>query len=130
MLTPKEFRTGLKRLQYKDIVQWSVRMVRRLFNECDKNKDGLLSIKEFTLYILDKTVDTTKFVPKSLENPDLMGKSSGRMNKSNEYGDKLNLSDDEDDEIFNKSRTPSTDHQLLKKVWLKVCLFSLFLLCF
>jgi hypothetical protein len=51
-LTTKEFKRGLRMLHYKKAGDWNLRMVRRLFDICDDNKDGLLSIKEFGTYIL------------------------------------------------------------------------------
>lgn len=120
MLTPKEFKTALKRLQYKSVKAWNIRMVRRLFDECDKNRDGLLSIKEFTAYV--HGVETSEAQaraesamkaarPNSLRGAgdDMSGKGKGTSDN------KLNLSDDEDDEVFRKNKV-LTDHQLLRKV--------------
>eukprot|EP01032_Pedospumella_encystans_P016863 gene16863-19219_t len=120
MLTPKEFKTALKRLQYKSVKAWNIRMVRRLFDECDKNRDGLLSIKEFTAYV--HGVETSEAQaraesamkaarPNSLRGA---GDETGGKGKGNS-DNKLNLSDDEDDEVFRKNKV-LTDHQLLRKV--------------
>lgn len=132
MLTPREFKLGLKRLHYKDYKAWTMPMVRRLFDECDKNKDGLLSIKEFNLYILDKVND------KKAGGPGDGGKggksdsgNASRNDSKNDTngGNKLDLSDEEgeDDEVFRKHRT-LTDHELMQKVsesdWV-FCVFEL-----
>lgn len=118
MLTPKEFRKGLKQLQYKEVAKWNIRMVKRLFDECDKNKDGLLSIKEFGLYVLDRSSDDLKRSVVRDSNQDLsLTVSDGNRDRSglNTSMDKLNLSDDEDDEVFRK-RHALTDHELIRKV--------------
>lgn len=121
MLTPKEFKTALKRLQYKSARAWNVRMVRRLFDECDKNRDGLLSIKEFSAYV--QGVETSEAQARAESSalkaarPGSMrglGDEAGHKGKGNN-DNKLNLSDDEDDEVFRKNKV-LTDHQLLRKV--------------
>lgn len=138
MITPREFRIGLLRLQYKDFAAWTNRMVRRLFDECDRNKDGLLSINEFSLYILDRNPHIQASQPPSAATTGYLSRSQSRgFNRSEEmqeilrdhpntagaggrYGNKnqLDLSDHEDgedDEFFRRHRTLN-DHQLLKKV--------------
>ncbi len=112
MLTPKEFRRGLKQLQYKEIAHWNIRMVKRLFDECDKNKDGLLSIKEFGLYVLDRTITDLKKPSTDPKDTSAPPKDKSGLNTSI---DKLNISDDEDDEVFRK-RHALTDHELIRKV--------------
>ena len=116
MLTAKEFKIGLKRLQYKSIKEWSLRLVRRLFDECDKNKDGLLSIKEFTNYVQDiesEAVDKAK-KPSTAS----VTSSSSKANKSGDSGKdntKWDVSDEEEDGFIKKNRA-LTDHQLMRKV--------------
>lgn len=133
MLTPKEFRIGLLRLQYKDFKSWTNRLVKRLFDECDRNRDGLLSIQEFSRYILDQqtplTVQTglstsgkSGYLNRSrefrhseeLEDALREGKKNGRLAAGRSS---LDLSDkeDEDDEFFRRPRSLN-DHQLLKKI--------------
>lgn len=119
MLSPKEFRVALQRLQYKDAKLWSTRMVQRLFDECDRNRDGSLSIKEFTNYMLDREPESaTARIAKGgqmqlIEDKDRSGMRNSRSGKLS--ADKLNLSDDEDDEVFSKQRR-LTDHELMRKV--------------
>jgi Ca2+-binding EF-hand superfamily protein len=127
MITPKEFKIGLKKLQYKDYKAWNMLMVRRLFDECDKNKDGLLSIKEFLVYILDRQpADARGLRDSSNKNNNNNSSSNGGPLRSSdkqdrlrdlddERNDPLQLSDDEQDEIFRKKRT-LTDHELFRKV--------------
>jgi Ca2+-binding EF-hand superfamily protein len=128
MITPKEFKIGLKRLHYKDYKAWNMLMVRRLFDECDKNKDGLLSIKEFVVYILDRQLSDARKPSTntgrersesggggssgklSIRNPDRLGAGGDE-----EENDALNLSDDENDEVFRKKRA-LTDHELIRKI--------------
>jgi len=129
MLTPKEFKTALKRLQYKSVKAWNIRMVRRLFDECDKNRDGLLSIKEFSAYV--QGVETSEAQARAesamkAARPNSMrgaGEEMGGKGKGNSEN-KLNLSDDEDDEVFRKNKV-LTDHQLLRKVTICTCFLSL-----
>lgn len=111
MLTAKEFKTGLRRLQYKNIKAWNLRMVRRLFDECDRNRDGLLSIKEFTNYVQD--IESPAQV--ALADRAKAGKAEPKSTSKASAENKLNLSDDEDDEVFRKNKV-LTDHQLLRKV--------------
>ena len=44
-LTMREFIMGLRGLQYKEAKKWTMRMVKRLFELCDRDKNGLLSIQ-------------------------------------------------------------------------------------
>jgi Ca2+-binding EF-hand superfamily protein len=116
MLTVKEFKSGLKKLHYKSVKAWNLRMVRRLFDECDKNRDGLLSIKEFSNYVQDADAPERLALAdkaKSLkQNPASEGRfTPGKGSKEN----KLALSDDEEDEVFHRNKV-LTDHQLLRKV--------------
>jgi hypothetical protein len=82
-------------------------MIRKLFETCDANNDGLLSMKEFNSYILD--VDPKTIISHSKKNE---SKSEFSDNLS------LNISDDEDDMIFRKKTL--TDHELFKKVYLSL----------
>eukprot|EP01036_Dinobryon_divergens_P023156 gene23156-31475_t len=52
MLTPKEFRIGLRALKFNQEKEWNIRMIRRFFDLCDRNKDGLLSVAYFNNYVL------------------------------------------------------------------------------
>lgn len=110
MLTTKEFKMGLKRLKFKSTKHWNIRMVRRLFDECDKNRDGLLSIREFSNYVQEKdSIERIRLYESSNQS------KRETLSTVNNTKNSLNLSDDEDDEIFRKnSRT--TDHQLMRKV--------------
>jgi len=110
MITPLEFKLGLKRLHYKDFKLWTITMIKNLFHACDKNDDGLLSVTEFMEYILDKNPATltkeqaqmaTGSVKLSVTNPERF----------------LHQSDDEDDnnEYFQR-KSSSTDFQLMQKV--------------
>jgi len=109
MLTPKEFKTGLKRLHYKKVKDWNLRMVRRLFAHCDRNRDGLLSIKEFSNFVNDidssqALVDTAKRTQRTAD-----------LVKGGDAANKLNLSDNDEDDVFRRARK-LTDHQLMRKV--------------
>ena len=126
MLTAKEFKTGLRRLQYKQLKAWNLRMVRRLFDECDQNRDGLLSIREFSNYVLEidsaeriQLAEKSKQLKQSQQQQDsgnrFFQSRTGLSGSTSE--NKLQLSDDEDDEVFRKNKV-LTDHQLLKKVGL------------
>lgn len=125
MLTPKEFKIALKRLHYKSVKFWNIRMVRRLFDECDKNRDGLLSVREFSNYVQDiESPEAGKLAEavakqKKLAYGDTAGAGggggAGTPGRKGGKADQLNLSDDEDDEVFRKSKV-LTDHQLLRKV--------------
>jgi Ca2+-binding EF-hand superfamily protein len=57
-LTRQEFKVSLKRLHFKDEKLWSIRMVRRLFDDLDRDRDGLLSVREFSAMIQDKEFTT------------------------------------------------------------------------
>jgi Ca2+-binding EF-hand superfamily protein len=47
-ITVKEFKAGLRRMRCQNEKKWTFRMIRRFFDDCDKNGDGLLSLKEFS----------------------------------------------------------------------------------
>eukprot|EP00981_Chlorochromonas_danica_P008825 scaffold2312_cov165-Ochromonas_danica.AAC.65 len=118
MLSPKEFRVALKRLHYKNVKAWTQRMIRRLFDECDRNRDGLLSIKEFSNYILDREPDNSRKTNAVSKPNTTSSKLADRGSESQKKGaetDRLNLSDDEDDEVFSRRRR-LTDHELMRKV--------------
>jgi hypothetical protein len=120
MLTVREFQNGLRRLHYVHIKSWNLRMVRRLFDECDKNQDGLLSIKEFTNYVQDISSEEMRNLEARNAASAAKGRSSSSLvgYKGTDQGmseNKLNLSDDEEDEVFRKNRV-LTDHQLMRKV--------------
>lgn len=139
MLTPKEFRVGLLRLQFKDFKLWTNRMVKRLFDNCDRNRDGLLSIQEFSLYILEKKplsivagagdvpsssggkqghLNRSRKLPRSEHREDAWRDGRSSDNRLSEVGrSSLYLSDqeDEDDEFFMRPRTLN-EHQLMKKI--------------
>lgn len=129
MLTMKEFKIGLKKLHYKEEKAWTMRIIRRLFDECDKNRDGLLSIKEFNSYILDNEGPSRYEIARGITQHDdrpafLKNDEHRRQIKSQE--DKLNLSDDEEDEVFRKHRV-LTDHELIRKVGINfifICMLS------
>lgn len=101
LLTTREFKHGLRRLHFKSVKSWALRLVRRLFDQVDKNKDGLLSIKEFTRFILDRE-------------PNPLQVAIAKEEKTGEH-DKLGLSDDDEDDVFRRSRV-LTEHQLMRKV--------------
>jgi Ca2+-binding EF-hand superfamily protein len=139
MLTPKEFRVGLLRLQFKDFKLWTNRMVKRLFDECDRNRDGFLSIQEFSLYILEKRslnivtgvggtgasssgkqgyLSRSREFSRSEHLEDVL--RDGRSSSSRLSGagrSSLDLSDpeNEDDEFFRRPRSIN-EHQLTKKI--------------
>ena len=50
-VTVREFKAGLRRLRCRDEKRWTLRMIRKLFDEADKNADGLLSMKELSVLI-------------------------------------------------------------------------------
>eukprot|EP01038_Epipyxis_sp_PR26KG_P005601 gene5601-7730_t len=108
MLTRREFKVGLRKLHFKDEKLWSMRMIGRLFDECDQNRDGLLSIKEFGEYILGKANLQLTVSNQNDSKTNEGGKGKGSKGS-------LDLSDDEQDEIFKKSRS-LTDMELIRKV--------------
>lgn len=52
-LTVLEFKNALKRLKLNNVKKWNNRMIRRLFEDCDKNRDGRLNLSEFFQFIRD-----------------------------------------------------------------------------
>ena len=51
-LTVFEFKLVLKRMRLKCERNWTPRMIRKLFNEIGKSKDGLLNIEDFGVYVM------------------------------------------------------------------------------
>ena len=104
-LTVQEFKVALKRLHFKDEKQWSLKMIRRLFEDLDTDRDGLLSVEEFCFMINDN------------DNTQLSGEKNKENNprKNEKYTGKSNLSDDEDDAIFSKQKNGS-DIDLFRKI--------------
>ena len=49
----REFKNGLRRLRVSNERAWSLKLIRKLFDECDSNADGLLDLKEFSVMIND-----------------------------------------------------------------------------
>ncbi|CAM9310797.1 unnamed protein product, partial [Ectocarpus fasciculatus] len=52
-LTVLEFKNALRRLKLSNVKKWNNRMIRRLFEDCDRNKDGRLDLSEFFQFIRD-----------------------------------------------------------------------------
>lgn len=98
-ISVKEFKIGLRRLKIKNEKKWTFRLIRRLFDDCDKNGDGLISLREFTSMI--------KIWKSGSESQPEKSTSS---TKKNNDGD-----DDEDDSLFRKERL-IYDSELFKKV--------------
>lgn len=48
-----EFKNALRRLKLSNVKKWNNRMIRRLFEDCDRNKDGRLDLSEFFQFIRD-----------------------------------------------------------------------------
>jgi EF-hand domain pair len=95
-LSPQEFKVALKRLHFKDERKWTLKMIKRLFDDIDSDKDGLLSVTEFSAMIQD------------LETPTHTEIVVARH-------DHVSDDDDEDDAVFTRQRVGS-DTDLLKKV--------------
>jgi Ca2+-binding EF-hand superfamily protein len=103
----QEFRTALKRLHYKEARQWTRRMARRLFDEHDRDRDGLLSLREFSRMITDDSGDDDSHAR--------VGDAAGAKGDSHQKHGKHDLSDEEEDGLFAKQRG-STDMELFRKV--------------
>jgi hypothetical protein len=112
MLTMKEFKIALKGLQYKQEKEWNLRMIRRLFDLCDRNRDGFLSIQEFNNYILEQQLpDNYKFVKVET---DAKGDDEGHLT--------VNFSDNEEkgeDQfgVGGRRAKALTDDEIMKKVY-------------
>ena len=52
-ITINEFKIGLKKLKYSHEKEWNKKMIKRLFNEIDKDKSGIIEIKELIDFIND-----------------------------------------------------------------------------
>ena len=102
-LTIQEFKVALKRLHFKDEKLWTIKMIRKLFEDLDSDRDGLLSVSEFSAMIQDTGTDTDI----DRKNKDAMEHSDIKATTS--------LSDDEDDVVFSKQRIGS-DADLFRKV--------------
>lgn len=101
-LTVQEFKVALKRLHFKDEKQWTLKMVRRLFEDLDSDHDGHLSVSEFSAMIQD------------IDFKDATDQESSEMKRTTTN----TLSDDEDeddDAVFSKRRVGS-DSDLFRKV--------------
>lgn len=94
-ITVQEFKVGLKRLRVSDEKKWTLQMIRKLFDECDENRDGLLDLMELSSLIRTGSVS-----------------SGGKPTKEEAV---FLEPDDDDDEIFRKQRVLS-DHELFRKV--------------
>lgn len=92
-LSVAEFKIALKRIRLRCEKEWTSRMIRRLFDEFDQNRDGLLDTEEFMLFI-------------NSESHDHGGKK--------DFAQPLDEPDD-DDGIF-KGRRVISDHELFRKV--------------
>ena len=95
-LSPQEFKVALKRLHFKDEKKWTLKMIKRLFDDMDSDRDGLLSVTEFSAMIQD------------LETPTHTEIVVARH-------DHVSDDDEEDDAVFTRQRVGS-DTDLLKKV--------------
>lgn len=102
-ISVKEFKIGLRRLKCKNEKRWTFRLIRRLFDDCDKNGDGLISLREFTSMIKIWKAGTQ---PQEVEVCEVESDSEG------------------DDTIFRKERI-IYDNELFKKVLLYIQLVIL-----
>jgi len=116
MMTMKEFKLGLRGLHYKQEKEWTLRMIRRLFDLCDKNRDGLLSISEFNDYILEqKLPDNYRFVKKVVEE-----KEEEKLTLSfsdNEMAEDEDLFGNNNDDNNRRRKKILSDDELMKKVY-------------
>ena len=94
-VTVREFKAGLRRLRCRDEKRWTLRMIRKLFDDCDKNGDGLMSMKEFSRLIYS---DSAPDAPQD----DVLAEDSDDDN-------------DEADGIFRKEKK-IYDNELFRKV--------------
>jgi Ca2+-binding EF-hand superfamily protein len=94
-ISVKEFKVGLRRLKCKNEKRWTFRLIRRLFDDCDKNGDGLISLREFTSMIK-------------------VWKSGAKLSDDVEIS-RPDSGDEGDEDIFHKERVIH-DSELFKKV--------------
>ena len=97
-LSVAEFKMALKRVKLRCEREWNSRMIRRLFDEFDKNRDGLLDTEEFMMFINSASHESH-------------GKE-GDKDKSKPGDDDF---EDDEDHIF-KGRKVMSEHELFKKV--------------
>jgi Ca2+-binding EF-hand superfamily protein len=98
-ISMQEFKIGLKKLKHRNEKDWNMKMVRRLFEELDKNHDNSISVKELTSFLREG--DTT--------NSSVVNSNYDQANEEASY------QDDEDDLLFVKQRILS-DSELMAKV--------------
>ena len=97
-LSPQEFKVALKRLHFKDEKKWTLKMIKRLFDDIDTDKDGLLSVTEFSSMIQDF---------ESPRHTEIIVKEDNHHHLSDE--------EEEEDAVFTRQRVVS-DTDLLRKV--------------
>lgn len=103
-LSPQEFKVALKRLHFKDEKKWTLKMIKRLFDDVDTDKDGLLSVSEFSAMIQDFDAPTHTEI----------------IVKKDDHRHHLSDDEEEEDAVFTRQRVVS-DTDLLRKV-LSYCL--------
>lgn len=97
-LTVLEFKNALRRLKLNNVKKWNNRMIRRLFEDCDKNKDGRLDLSEFFQFIRD-------------------GMSAGGSTKGDMFAPEKVLLGDEDFEGKSfRAQKVISDNELYRKV--------------
>ena len=78
-LTVLEFKNALRRLKLANVRKWNNRMVRRLFDDCDKNKDGRLDLSEFFAFIRDGIQYGAGDRKNDVKNNDFLGDDDAAM---------------------------------------------------
>jgi len=106
-LSVAEFKMALKRVRLRCEKDWNSRMIRRLFDEFDKNRDGLLDTEEFMMFISASEHDHN--------NHDKNSKDA-----------KPNEDFEEDEDHIFKGRKIMSEHDLFKKVLLLLLLLLLY----
>ena len=106
-LTILEFKSGLKRLKVNNLKKWNNRQIRKLFDECDRNKDGRLDITEFFNFIRAGLAPGTKL--------DLSEGAAPNQGKRGSASALLLDGDEDEDRLFNAQRKV-TDSELFRKV--------------
>jgi Ca2+-binding EF-hand superfamily protein len=99
-ITVDEFRKGLKLLKYKGLRDWTQQMAWRFFEDIDCNSDGLLSLVEFSAFVRSSGQSSG---PRSLKK----SKMSARVEEE---------VDDDEDDLFIKTRMDVSDDKLFGKI--------------
>lgn len=114
-VTMQELKSGMKKIKLKGEKFWSLKMLRRMFYEVDKDHSGTISLKEFSEFVQNPNNDEVlRYDPTT----DKLSTGISKPPLGKDQRDKLNRADSDDDDFadFRGGTGGINDVELYRKV--------------